>query len=75
MIIITINKKTNPIHSGAVTHHQDQSITLVSLSIRNARKRSVEKLMPLLAKLESFIFISFYWFNNTKISNIFEICK
>lgn len=44
------------IHSGAVTHHQDQSITSHSFNVRNMQKRSVEN--PI------FIALLFYPFLN-----------
>ena len=34
------------IHSGAVTHHQDQSITLVNLSTRNTKNKTLENDNP-----------------------------
>lgn len=46
----TITKHTTTMargsHRGAVTHHQDQVMTLVSLSTRNTRNRRLRKLVP-----------------------------
>lgn len=36
-----------PIHSGDVTHHQDQSIVCVNLRTKNIRNRSVPNPIPL----------------------------
>ena len=34
----------HPIHSGAVTHHQDQSITLHNFRPKNNKNNKLEKL-------------------------------
>lgn len=44
---------TNGIHNGEVTHHQDQSIVFVSLSIKNTINKNVPKPTPL--ELTSFL--------------------
>lgn len=46
--IIIANKITNPngIHSGEVTHHQDQSIVFVSFKTRKTTKRIVDNEIP-----------------------------
>ena len=49
------SRSPNGIHKGAVTHHHDQSITLVSLSTRNVRNRRFRKLVPPTATLDVFV--------------------
>ena len=39
-------------HSGQVTHHHDQAMTLVNLRTRNTKKRRVPNPMPLVADAE-----------------------
>lgn len=41
MMSMQKTKKMALIHSGDVTHHQDQSITFVSLSVKNTTNRIV----------------------------------
>lgn len=47
-IIHTAKNKTRGIQSGAVTHHQDQVITLQSLRTRNIKNKTVLTPIPLL---------------------------
>lgn len=54
-IAINTNTKTNGIHSGENTHHHDQSITFVNLSIRNTTNKSPEKLIFIVVLLFSLI--------------------
>jgi hypothetical protein len=45
------------IHAGDKTHHQDQSMTFVSLSTINATRRSPETPTPLLEEEEELLII------------------
>lgn len=45
-IIIIKSSITNPPHKGAVTHHQDQSITLVNLRVMNIKNIKPKKPTP-----------------------------
>lgn len=40
------NARAMPPQRGAVTHHQDQSMTCVNLRTRNTMKSNPQKLMP-----------------------------
>ncbi len=55
---ITTMAIANPPQSGAVTHHQDQSITLHSLRIRNTRNVAPNSPMPPLVELLSLMVYS-----------------
>ena len=46
------------IHSGAVTHHQDQSITLVNLSTRNTKNKTLENDNP---RFDTLLLFSIYF--------------
>jgi hypothetical protein len=56
-----INNNTNatPIHSGHVTHHQDQSITFINFSIRNTRNNNIPDDVPDDAVFLNFIIFLF----------------
>jgi cytochrome c biogenesis protein CcdA len=58
------NTNAMGIQSGAVTHHQDHVITLVSLSTRNTKNKRLKKLVPQTVT-EDFVLLfimSFLWF-------------
>jgi hypothetical protein len=44
--IIAPSANPTGIHRGAVTHHQDQLMTWVSLSTRNVKNKRLQKLVP-----------------------------
>lgn len=77
MIKITIiNKIVNPngIQSGAVTHHQDQSITFVSFKTRKTTKSIVEREIPD-DVLFVFIFLNFKLFLHNQNRNFLRNFK
>ncbi len=45
-MIAIIIKIANPPHNGAVTHHQDQSITLVNFKVMNIKNIKPKKPIP-----------------------------
>lgn len=45
-IIIIKSNIANPPHKGAVTHHQDQSITLVNFNVMNIKNIRPKKPIP-----------------------------
>ena len=47
VMITPIAQKANSPQMGAVIHHQDQLMTLLSLSPKNKRNKSVRMLIPL----------------------------
>ena len=42
----TPTTNASPIHSGHVTHHQDQSITFINFSTRNTRNNNIPDDVP-----------------------------
>ncbi len=38
--------RTNPIHNGEVTHHQDQSMCPVNFKTKNIKNKTIFKLIP-----------------------------
>jgi hypothetical protein len=60
MTMINVNTKTGTNHSGAVTHHQDQSIVSVSFKIKKIKNNSVKELLVILDSFFILFRISFF---------------